>query len=916
MSSRYSTLMSATRSPTAAHSNLSCSMATCGMNSTTRALRRCTIRDRGHVSVSLRHINMTNINSARSFALPSGRRCGHIYVNGGWGLGIESVVRRRDPHGEFTRLVSSARSCSHLGAKFSTASLVRPLPAGNSFSGVVRHRIGLGGCGVALTALPTGQRRTCRAGYSSSGFAGGTRRRLPPGVIAAAAVATDAEAEQPYLGPAADLLSAMDALSYTRTFTEMCIFLEKNYQYFRGAEVAAVVLQAANVSELATQRQVAAAMSVAERRSAELAGRGDGGRLNAEMLAGAVEEVLSAAGPGSGGTNGDTNDDTVLDELDAADQLMAWATPLLRAHIKRYPPDAVSALLASLAQLQQYDRRLMEIVAENFKSDPQDWLRRASSAAVDGGNPVYEGPYSSTNSLAADPWFSLVSLAGAYARLGHYDRDLMSEISKLAVKMMPMVSERADAEDVAAAADAAATATKGSGKGGFRVTDTVVALVSSFFEVYHLDPPLLQAAGEHLASFSHQLDQGALSEVILAFAGFNARNSPFYSLMLRRLLEAAEAASAMATAQGAVQGDSMSGDLDRSGGGGGGVEARGPALSPRAAGTLYRACILLSDMGDVPELTPLLPPPHGSSSSSSSSYNTAEASASAATAAVAADPSAAEARYVGRQLSSLLRECLAAYPLSSLHATPLGRPTPQQLEQASVVPELLEAWEITGLLTVPQIISTLQQLPGVEPLPPSSLATSTAGQNGNGNSGGGDDDNEDEDAVVGGADAVAWVPPDALLLYDPYGSGSRSSSVPRIAIKALDEKIHCCRNIGPDPDLEPDRPGPRSGSSMNTRTESWSPSSSTGGRTTPRQQGHHRMFRLRGPAVSELRCLEVWGWKVLMVPVGIWGAMDPAGRRTWLLRKFDEIAAEAEADAADGAGLGGHDSGQPQRLGP
>ncbi|GIL52082.1 hypothetical protein Vafri_8033, partial [Volvox africanus] len=706
-------------------------------------------------------------------------------------------------------------------------------------------------------------------------------------------------------------LSAMDALSYTRTFTEMCIFLEKNYQYFRGAEVAAVVLQAANVAELATHRQVAAAMSVAERRSSELAARGEGGGLNAEMLAGAVEEVLSAAGPGTGSG---TNDDTVLDELDAADQLMAWATPLLRAHIKRYPSDAVSALLASLAQLQQYDRRLMEMVAENFKSDPQDWLRRASPAAGSGDDAAYEGPYSSTSSAGADPWFTLVSLAGAYARLGHYDRDLMSEIAKLAVKMMPMISERADAEDVAAAA--AIDATDGIGIGdssspGFSMTDTVVALVSSFFELNHLDPPLMQAAGEHLAAFSHQLDQGALSEAILAFASFNARNPPFYSHMLRRLLEAV-ATTSMATTQGATQGGSSDGGFDRSGGAAAVARGLPGALSPRAAGALYRACVLLTDMGDVPELAMLaLHHQNGSSSGRSNDVLTASVAAAAAgTASVAAEEAEeAEARYVGRQLSLLLRECLLAYPLSSLHAASLGRPTPQQLEQASAVPELLEAWEVTGLLTVPQIISALQQLPGVEPLPPSSLAMSTttghsyANRSSGGGGGGDDDDDEDDDgAVVGGADAVAWVPPDALLLYDPYGS--RSGSVPRVAIKALDEKIHCCRNVGTDPDLEPDRPGPRSGSGMNTRSGSWSPSPSRGGLTTPQRNGH-RLFRLRGPAVSELRCLEVWGWKVLMVPVGIWGAMDPAGRRTWLLQKLDEIAAEAEADAVGGASVRG-----------
>lgn len=45
-----------------------------------------------------------------------------------------------------------------------------------------------------------------------------------------------------------------------------------------------------------------------------------------------------------------------------------------------------------------------------------------------------------------------------------------------------------------------------------------------------------QAAGEHLASFRHQLDAEAAATALHAFAALGARNPPFYDLLLRRLL--------------------------------------------------------------------------------------------------------------------------------------------------------------------------------------------------------------------------------------------------------------------------------------------------------------------------------------------------------------------------------------------
>ncbi|GLC45434.1 hypothetical protein PLESTB_000619300 [Pleodorina starrii] len=792
-----------------------------------------------------------------------------------WSLGIRPLQQRRD------RLICIPASAPHPAAVSAAAAATAPAapPAGATVAAGMgsRRRMTPGRRHtVAAAAAPAAAPPPPQGPASAAGDDGGDDDDEDDGVAAV----------ELYLGPAVDLVSALDALSFTSTFAQMCVFLENNSQLFRGPEVAAVVLQAATVSELSAQRQMAAAMAVAERQSAAMEAAGDEqqGTLSPEALAGAVDSVLRAAGPnplGSAGGGGSTadDDDSVLDELDAADQLLNWATPLVRAHIKRYPPDAILALLSALAQLQQYDQRLMELAAETFKSDPRVWLRRAappSSAALAGGETTAFGGYGeavdgegAADGGDTDPWVALVSLANAFARLGHYDRALMAAIAQQAVELMPEVWDRAEAEDVAAAdvaeggGEPSAAASGGGGGGGGGVTSTVVSLVSAFLELSHLDPPLMQAVGEHLASFSHQLERDAVAEALLSFATFNARNPAFYSLLLRRLVEP----------DGAQWGPAVG------------------TLSPRGAGALYRACVLISAMGDVPELSPLPAPPAPAALSGSGP---------------AAPQSAAtqEAHRVGVGLSRLLRGCLAAFPLSGLQAAPLGRPSPEQLQAAGAAEDLevLQAWADVGLLTVPQILSTLQQLP-VEPLSPAALTAGWAAApqvyvNAGDAVHGGAADYGDDGLIVGGADAVAWVPPDALLLYDgPDGSGSASGSGFRIAVKALDEAMHCCRNIGLDLDLdlEPDQPGQRSGLSSSSSSTSASASPSSEAQPWWRRR---RQLRLRGPALSELRCLGAWGWRVVVVPVGLWGAMDPGDRRTWLVRQLDELASEGHESSA------------------
>lgn len=92
-------------------------------------------------------------------------------------------------------------------------------------------------------------------------------------------------------------------------------------------------------------------------------------------------------------------------------------------------------------------------------------------------------------------------------------------------------------------------------------------------------------------------------------------------------------------------------------------------------------------MGDVPELS--LPSDEGKGGGGEGEGQATSGSA--------------ESRLVARGLSSLLRASLLRYPMSAMQVSPLGRPTPGQLEQAAEVPHMLEALEVAGLLTVPQV---------------------------------------------------------------------------------------------------------------------------------------------------------------------------------------------------------------------
>ncbi len=94
--------------------------------------------------------------------------------------------------------------------------------------------------------------------------------------------------------------------------------------------------------------------------------------------------------------------------------------------------------------------------------------------------------------------------------------------------------------------------------------------------------------------------------------------------------------------------------------------------------------MLISAIGEVPELAP-------------------EPATSAPAGVGPGAEAEAEPGRVSDFLAQLFRGCMDAFPMSSVQAAPLGRPTPEQLDQAQAVPELLEAWEATGLLAVPQV---------------------------------------------------------------------------------------------------------------------------------------------------------------------------------------------------------------------
>ncbi len=101
--------------------------------------------------------------------------------------------------------------------------------------------------------------------------------------------------------------------------------------------------------------------------------------------------------------------------------------------------------------------------------------------------------------------------------------------------------------------------------------------------------PCPQAAGELLAAEAPSLDAPSAAAAVAAFATLNARNSPFYALMLRRLVEAEEEAAAgwleaAAEREQRRQGQGQGEDMQE----GEGLGAGDGMLTPQAAGALYR----------------------------------------------------------------------------------------------------------------------------------------------------------------------------------------------------------------------------------------------------------------------------------------------------------------------------------------
>ena len=95
--------------------------------------------------------------------------------------------------------------------------------------------------------------------------------------------------------------------------------------------------------------------------------------------------------------------------------------------------------MAALAQLDAYDKRLMEAVAATVAADPAGWLRRAAeggmaqaaeaAAAAGGGGAGRQGmaPGPATDERK---WSVLLTLARGFAQLGHYDPHLMRGLAE------------------------------------------------------------------------------------------------------------------------------------------------------------------------------------------------------------------------------------------------------------------------------------------------------------------------------------------------------------------------------------------------------------------------------------------------------------------------------------------------------
>lgn len=99
-------------------------------------------------------------------------------------------------------------------------------------------------------------------------------------------------------------------------------------------------------------------------------------------------------------------------------------------------------------------------------------------------------------------------------------------------------------------------------------------------------PP--QAAGELLAAEAPSLDAPSAAAAVAAFATFNGRNGPFYTLLLRRLLEAEEEAAAGWMAAAAEREGRRPGRGQGDEEGDEGLGAGDGMLTPQVAGALYR----------------------------------------------------------------------------------------------------------------------------------------------------------------------------------------------------------------------------------------------------------------------------------------------------------------------------------------
>ena len=143
-------------------------------------------------------------------------------------------------------------------------------------------------------------------------------------------------------------------------------------------------------------------------------------------------------------------------------------------------------------------------------------------------------------------------------------------------------------------------------------------------------------------------------------------------------------------------------------------------------------------------------------------------------------------------------------------------------------------------------------------------------------------------SVVGGEEAVELLQADALVAYEYAGSGGGGAGagddddmrVVRVAVKVLDERLHCCLNFD-DEGLQQD---------VEKKQEK---QATTSGVEEDPVAGLR--LRLRGPALAELRCLESWGWRPLVVPLGRWVALGAAGgaaaHERWLEARLRQVAA-------------------------